>query len=82
MMIIKLPQQPELIYESPDKGHTVYARKIGTSERILVHKKYPSWVDRYKDWQDIIKAAEINPALNDLIKKAEIIYALIKEENN
>lgn len=78
MMIIKLPEQPKEIYESPDQGLTVYARKIGSSERRLVYKKYQTWVDRWSDSQDMFKAAQDNPALDDLLKKAEMVYALTK----
>jgi hypothetical protein len=77
-MIIKLPEQPKEIYESPDQVLTVYARTIGSTERTLVHSKYQPWVDRWSDWQDIMKAAETNPALDDLIKQAEMVYALTK----
>jgi hypothetical protein len=78
MMTTESPKQPEVIFESPDKGNTVYARTIGSNERTLVHSKYQPWVNRWNDWQDIIKAAETNPALDDLIKKAEMVYELTK----
>jgi hypothetical protein len=70
MMTTESPKQPEVIFESPDRGHTVYAR--------TPHSKYPPWVSRWSDWQDILKAAETNPALDDLIKKAEMVYELTK----
>jgi hypothetical protein len=56
----------------------VYARTIGSNERTLVHSKYQPWVSRWSDWQNIIKAAETNPALDDLIKQAEMVYVLTK----
>ena len=83
MTITKLPKQPEEIYESPDQGNTVYARKIGSSERKLVYHKlvyktYQPWVERWSNSQDMFKAAQDNPALDDLLKKAEMVYALTK----
>jgi hypothetical protein len=82
MTITELPKQPEVIYESPDQGNTVYARKIGSSERKLVYKTYQSpyqpWVERWSNSQDMFKAAQDNPALDDLLKKAEMVYALTK----
>jgi hypothetical protein len=77
-MTTESPKQPEVIFESPDKGNKVYARTIGSTERTLVHSKYAQWVSRRSDWQDIMKAAETNPALDDLIKQAEMVYALTK----
>jgi hypothetical protein len=77
--MIESPKQPEVVYESPDKGDTVYARAIGSSERTLVytgpvqHRRA-----RWYEWEDILRAAEDNPALNDLIKQAEMVYALTR----
>jgi hypothetical protein len=56
----------------------VYARTIGSTERTLVHSKYPLWVSRWSNSQDMFKAAQDNPALDDLIKQAEMIYALTR----
>jgi hypothetical protein len=77
-MTTESQKQPKFVYESPDKGGTVYARTIGSTERTLVHSKYQPWVSRWSDWQEIMKAAETNPALDDLIKQAEMVYALTK----
>lgn len=79
MTITKLPKQPEEIYESPDKGYTVYARAMVSTERVPVHTKpVPDWWPRWSKWEDIIREAENNPALDDLLKKAEMVYALTK----
>jgi hypothetical protein len=78
MTTTELPKQPEEIYESPDQGLTVYARTIGSTERIPVYSKYQPWVERWSNSQDMFKAAQDNPALDDLLKKAEMIYALTK----
>jgi len=36
------------------------------------------WRARWYEWEDILRAADDNPALNDLIKQAEMIYALTR----
>lgn len=78
-MTTKSPKQPETVYESPDKGNTVYARTIGSGERTLVHSEsVQHWRARWYEWEDILRAAEDNPALNDLIKQAEMVYALTR----
>jgi len=67
------------IFESPDGGKTVYARKSGEADRTLIiedpEKKYR---DRWVEWRDILRASETNPALADLIEKAEVIWRLTK----
>jgi len=67
------------IFESPDGGKTVYARKSGETERTLI-KEDPDKKDRdrWLEWRDILRASETNPALADLIQKAEVIWRLTK----
>jgi len=69
------------IFESPDGGKTVYARKSGETERKLIiedpEKKYR---DRWLEWRDILEASKDNPALADQIEKAEMIWNLIKHK--
>lgn len=70
------------IYESPDGGKTVYSRKPGTLERTIFKEEPPThWKAKWYEWDEILQAAESNPALADAINKAEMIYALIKKEN-
>jgi hypothetical protein len=79
MMTTESPKQPEVIFESPDKGNTVYARTIESTGRTLVHSEpLLHWRARWYEWEDILRAAEDNPALDDLIKKAEMVYELTK----
>jgi hypothetical protein len=79
MMTIKMPKLPKVIYESPDKGNTVYARTTGSNERTLVNvERMPNWRARWHKWEEIMKVAETNTALNDLVKQAEMVYVLTK----
>jgi hypothetical protein len=67
-MITKLPKQHEGIFDS--QGFKVNA--LGDFTEI--HQ----WRKRWYEWEDILRTAEDNPALNDLIKQAEMIYALTR----
>lgn len=52
---------------------------MGSTERIPVHTEpVQHWRARWYEWEDIIREAENNPALDDLLKKAEMVYALTK----
>jgi len=69
-----------LIYESPDKGETVYAREFGHMDRHLV-KGDPT--DPYAHlylWHDIVHAAKDNLALREVLDQAIMIYKLSKEQ--
>ena len=68
-----------IIKHPDDQGHTVYSRNIRSSERTVVHTgPVGSWRIRWYEWEEILREAENNPALDDLIKKAEMVYALTK----
>jgi hypothetical protein len=75
------------IYESPDKGETVYVRKAGESERTL-HSESKRHSDLYiqmqesKLWGEIHRMAKTNVALADALNQVKMIYALIKKEKN
>ncbi len=75
----------KIIYESPDKGGTVYGRYAGTNERWLVGYSHDSesTKDQIKDnqlWQDIRTAAKTNPALQKALSHAILIYRLSKDK--
>lgn len=73
------------IYESPDKGDTIYQRLPGTSERELYDQRTPDGRPLYdhvmedKLWGDIRRAARTNPTLQEALERAKIIYHLSKE---
>jgi hypothetical protein len=72
-----------IIYESPDGGKTVYSRKSGSSARTMVKEDTTqSYITKWYEWKEILKLAETEPSLADAINQAEIIYALVKKEQN
>lgn len=72
-----------IIYESPDGGKTVYARKPGETHRHL-HSVDPKWQKeqelnvRWANLKEAVYMADTDNAMNDLIEKVEIYYQLKK----
>lgn len=69
------------IFESPDGGRTVYARKPGEHTRHL-HASYEAQDKEraeYARWMNIFNARRDNIALNDICTQAEILYELSKD---
>jgi len=73
------------VFESPDGGNTVYSREPGSDYRELVkipdartHDGRPlhEHIMESKLWGDIRRAAETNPALQDALERAIMIYHL------
>ena len=76
----------DLIYESPDKGETIYARKVGSTERVLLSMSEKAWSrineqEQAEVWKDIRELAKTNTALNDVMDRLLVVYNLIKKEN-
>ena len=77
----------DLVYESPDKGETIYARKVGSTERVLISMSEKAWSrineqEQAEIWKDIRELAKTNPSLNDVLDRLLVVYAIIKKENN
>lgn len=74
-----------VIYESPDGGKTVYARKHGSSQRQLVYED-PVWKreqeisERWVKLKAAVFMADSDPTLNDAISKVEMLYALKRKQ--
>lgn len=72
------------VYERADGR--IYARKIGETKRVLIGEEYIA-DNHYKrrqiaeEWIPIIEAAEHNPALQDALDRAKIIYELSRRED-
>ena len=75
------------IFESPDKGETIYVRQSGSTNRTLhsmSERKFNLHERIMEDqlWGNIRRAAETNKTLADILDQAKMVYALIKKENN
>ena len=68
------------IYESPDKGDTIYEREIGEPQRLLVEENLTNYEQILEDkmWGDIRRLARTNPALQDALERVIVVYNLIK----
>ena len=72
------------IFESPDGGRTVYARRPGQTDRDL-HWQDPmlqrelAELEQQKRWVDIFQARRDNAELNRLCEQIEIMYELGKK---
>ena len=69
------------VFESPDGGRTVYARKPGATHREL-HWQDPKLqqelkdLERSKRWVEIFQARRDNSELDHLCEQVEILYEL------
>jgi hypothetical protein len=72
-----------IIYESPDGGKTVYSRKSGSSARtMIVEDTTQNYITKWYQWKEILKLAETEPSLANAINKAEMLYVILKKEEN
>ena len=60
---------------------TIYAREPGQTERIIVgydgtHSRLTDLL--HSEWNEILRAAETNPALQSALERVKIIYNLSK----
>ena len=69
------------IFESPDGGRTVYARKPSENTRHLHSKDEVRAKEtaEYERWMNIFNARRDNAALNDVCTQAEMLYELSKD---
>ena len=73
------------IYESPDGGRTVYARRPGASKREL-YSQDPGLqlelaeLEREKRWVNIFGARRTNKELDRLCEQVEILYELSQKQ--
>ena len=77
-------QNQKYIYESPDKGGTIYRRKFGETERELyrVSDEVSDKLAELREdklWGEIRRAAKSNKALQDILERAILVYHLSKE---
>jgi hypothetical protein len=78
-----IEQQAGVVYESPDGGQTIYARKSGESGRTLVYESLEiRSIRRWQQLKKIVELAESDITLNDQLSKLEMLYALKKAEGS
>ncbi len=73
-------QKTEWIYESPDKGNTVYRRRANSRERELVIKK-PDPHTISPHLSDIVAASADDPALKEMLDKLQVYWSLRNASN-
>ncbi len=72
------------IFESPDGGRTVYARRPGSKDREL-HWQDPNLqrelaeLEQQKRWVDIFQARRDHAELDRLCEQVEIMYELSRK---
>jgi len=69
------------IYESPDGGHTVYARRPGSTQRELYSQSEErqlelAELEQQKRWVDIFQERKNNAELDRLCEQVEMFYEL------
>lgn len=80
-----LEQGKTIIYESPDKGGTVYGRYAGTNERWVVGysedtKDRLESIKEDKLWGEIRRAAKKDERLQRELDRVKIMYQLSKKD--
>lgn len=78
-----LKQDTTYIYESPDGGHTVYARELNKTERFLVgisldKQKQMAELKDEELWKDIRKESENNETLQKAMEHCIVLYHISK----
>jgi len=73
-------QKTEWIYESPDRGDTVYRRRANCTKRELVLKKEKDHpiVDQI---DDIVAGSPFDPALKEMLDKLQVYWSLRNANN-
>ena len=72
-----------IIYESSDGGHTVYARRPGSTQRNLHNQSEEQQLElgeleQQKRWVDIFQERKNNPELDRLCEQVEMFYELVR----
>ena len=72
------------IFESPDKGETVYVRKMGSTDRVLhsESEKRKSLRDDIKEsqfWSRVHREAKTNPTLQEALDRVKVTYYLTED---
>lgn len=71
------------IYESPDGGHTIYARKPGETARVRVAesdhvREVRQDMAETQLWHNIRSAAKTDPVLQQALDQVRVLYELTR----
>ena len=78
----KIPFDDEnFIYESPDKGSTIYRRRINTMERELIRRE-PNNLFTYTAFREIKELSETNTSIRKALDNLLLIYYTIKDDED
>lgn len=76
-------ENPQVIYESPDGGETVYRRELGsapeTRQLHSISQKKKSLIGEMREskfWGEVHRAAQTDPELARLLDQVRIYYTL------
>ena len=74
------------IYESPDKGETVYVRAEGSAERVLhaeseLKQTLHEQIKEDQLWGNIRRRAKTHPGLQDELNRVIMFYQLMNEHH-
>jgi HD superfamily phosphodiesterase len=64
------------IYESPDKGRTVYERESGSTQRTIIKSEGIDDLREHQLWHEIRLAAKTNPTLQKACDRVKMLYRL------
>ena len=73
-------QKTDWIYESPDKGRTVYRRRANSSKREIVYKEVSDHPIA-ENIQDIVEESAFDPALKEMLDKLQVYWSLRNATN-
>ncbi len=70
------------VYER--EGGRIYARRVGELDRVLIGQDYSAEMNRRSmqiadEWVPIVQAGEHNPALQQALEHARMLYLLSKD---
>lgn len=67
------------IYESPDKGATIYEREFSESDRTVVKESLLEQLREAQMWGEIHRMAKTNLAMKEYTDRCIQLYHLLKE---
>lgn len=77
MYMTKLDPNKKYVYERVD--NRIYAREVGSLDRILMSDHSTFWDDRYK-WMEIITFARTSPMLQQELDRVIMLYYLLQQD--